>query len=253
MNVQILIGDCRDVLKTIADGTVDCIVTDPPYGETGLAWDAAAVWGWQQEAIRVLAPHGSMWIFGSFKFLASATLALKEWTVSQDLIWEKHNGSSLRRDRFRRVHEMAVQFYPTARKWSDVYKQPLFTNDAVAKCVRRKSRPAHWGRIDEGVYTSKEGGPRLMRSVMFCRSEHGRAVHPTQKPVACVSPLIEYSCPAGGLVLDPFAGSGTTGIAARQLGRRAILIEKDVNYARLAQERVSLDAPLLQSMESLLV
>lgn len=245
MDVEIIVGDCRQILKNIETGLIDCIVTDPPYGETGLAWDSSTVWGWQEEAIRVLAPHGSMWMFGSFKFLAAAVAALDGWTVAQDLIWEKHNGSSLRRDRFRRVHEMAVQFYPSTRKWSDVYKQPLFTKDAVARRVKRKSRPAHWGRIDEGVYTSEKGGPKMMRSVMFCRSEHGRAVHPTQKPIACMMPLIEYSCPKGGLVLDPFAGSGTTGLAAKALGRRAKLIELSPEYVEVARTRLEHDVPLL--------
>jgi len=69
---------------------------------------------------------------------------------------------------------------------------------------------------------------------------HGRAIHPTEKPTGILEPLIAYACPTGGVVLDPFAGSGSTGITARNLGRRAVLIEArevqcEATAIRLAQ------------------
>lgn len=79
-----------------------------------------------------------------------------------------------------------------------------------------------------------------MRSVQYVRSEHGRAVHPTQKPLGILRPLIEYSCPRDGILLDPFAGADSSLLAARDLGRRAVGIEISEEYceatiARLAQ------------------
>jgi site-specific DNA-methyltransferase (adenine-specific) len=68
---------------------------------------------------------------------------------------------------------------------------------------------------------------------------HGRALHPTEKPIGILDPLIRYACPTGGLVLDPFAGSGSTLDAARQAGRRAIGIEGDEKYAEAAAKRLS--------------
>jgi len=105
--------------------------------------------------------------------------------------------------------------------------------------VRRKGRPPHMGEIGDGNYASEDGGPRLMRSVLQVRSMHGTAIHPTQKPEGIVRPLIAYSCAPGGIVLDPFAGSGTTLAAARSLGFRAIGIEQDEAYAALAAARLS--------------
>lgn len=70
-----------------------------------------------------------------------------------------------------------------------------------------------------GNYTSEDGGPRMMRSVLEVRNEHGRAIHPTQKPVELLRPLVRYSCPPGGWVLDLFAGSGSVGEAAALEGR----------------------------------
>lgn len=234
-------------MPNLPPASVDCIITDLPYGETALEWDRTVV-GWAVHANRVLAPHGSMWVFGTLRSL-SALIAgeLRDWNLAQDLIWEKHNGSNAANDRFRRVHEQVAQFYPSGTDWADVYKNPLTTNDATARVVRRKRRPPQWGEIGGHTYRSEDGGPRLARSVMFCRSEHGRAEHETQKPVATILPLIEYSCRLGGLVLDPFAGSGTTGIATRQVGRRAILIERNPAYVEIMRRRILDDAPLLSS------
>jgi site-specific DNA-methyltransferase (adenine-specific) len=102
------------------------------------------------------------------------------------------------------------------------------------------------GNIEAQAYVSEDGGPRLMRSVIYCRNEHGRAEHPTQKPVGIVKPLLLYSCPPSGIVLDCFAGSGTTGVVASEHGRSAILIEGKPKYAAVARRRVAHEVPLLK-------
>jgi site-specific DNA-methyltransferase (adenine-specific) len=206
----------------------DLVIADPPYGETSLEWDAP-VDGWLP-----LIKANSLWCFGSLRFFMAARF--DGWQFSQDIVWEKHNGSSFHADRFRRVHELVAHFY--RGQWSGVYHQPLYTHDATARTVRVKSRPAHTGYINATPYTSVDGGPRLMTSVMRVRSCHGYAVHPTQKPAGLIMRLMEYGCPAGGLVVDPFMGSGTTLQVALELGRRAIGIEISREYCDLAIERL---------------
>ena len=232
----VLQGDCRELLRTLPESIADACITDPPYGDTSLKWDVQCS-GWIAEVARVLKPNASVWVFGSMRFLAPLFAEFESlgFRYSQDIVWEKHNGSGLANDRFRRVHEHAVMFY--RGNWADVYHAPQFTADAVARTVRRKQKPAHWGGIGEASFVSEDGGPRLMRSVMQVRSEHGRAVHPTQKPVGIVLPLIQYSVPEGGLVIDPFFGSGTTGVAAELCGRKWIGCEINSEYVQLIHQR----------------
>ena len=222
-------GDCREVLPKL--GPVDVVVTDPPYGDTSLSWDEP-VRGWLG-----LVDAPQLWCFASLRFLLEHGVEFDGWTYGQEIIWEKHNGSSFHADRFKRVHEMVVHFY--RGRWGGLHHQVPWTFDAMPQTVRRKRGPPHTGHIEASSYRSEDGGPELMRSVLAVRSEHGRAVHPTQKPLGILRPLIEYSCPSNGVVLDPFAGSGSTLLAARELGRRAIGIESDEVYVQAAIKRLA--------------
>lgn len=216
-------ADCRDVLPLL--DPVDVVVTDPPYGDTSLKWDVP-VEGWMPELERL---SRQLWCFGSMRFFLRRRDDFAGWTYGQDIVWEKHNGSGSASDRWKRVHEHAVQFY--RGEWGSLYNDVPVTQDAVRRTVKRqKNRTPHWGETDDAsAYASEDGGPRLQRSVVYARSEHGRAIHRTQKPVGVTSLFIENSCPPKGVVLDPFAGSCTTLVAAKLIGRRAIGIEKNVD------------------------
>lgn len=240
--IQIYHGDCRVVCCSLRDNLIEkprAIVTDPPYGDTSLDWDKPVI-GWLAMVQQALTEGAAtIWSFGSMRMqIASNFLFSREgWKYAQDIVWEKHNGSSFQADRFKRVHEHAVQWY--RGEWSEVFKAPVTTPDATARAMRRKHRPTHTGHIEAGSYISHDGGPRLMRSVIYARSCHGRAEHPTQKPIEILQPLLQYSVPPGGLVLDPFLGSGSTLVAAKLLGLRAIGIELDEGYCEIAAKRLS--------------
>lgn len=245
MTIELLKGDCREILRELPEASFDCVITDPPYGQTSLAWDRAVI-GWQGAVHRVLKPTGSMWVFGTLRHFMAFSGHFGGFQMSHDVIWEKHNGSGLFADRFRNVHEIAAHFYRDDAPWGGVYKAPQFTNDARSRVVRKKSRPAQWiGATGDSTYRSEDGGPLLMRSVQFARSEHGRAVHPTQKPLALIEPLLLYACPPGGRVLDPFAGSGGVGMLARRHGMDCTLIEANSDYWGVIEARLQDDAPLL--------
>lgn len=230
-------GDCRSVLPTLPAGFADACIADPPYGDTSLSWDRR-VDGWILSIAHALKPAASIWVFGSMRSLAPLFDAMERhgFQYSQDIVWQKQNGTGFHNDRFRRVHEHIVMFYRGA--WADVYKAPQFTLDAVAKQVRRKTRPTHTGDIGAGHYISEDGGPRLMTSVLAIRNDHGRALHPTQKPVDVLDPLIRYSVPPGGIVVDPFLGSGSTAVAARRTGRHWVGVELDEACAEMQRQRL---------------
>lgn len=226
-------GDFREILPSLGL-TFDAIVTDPPYGETTLEWDR-----WVNLWPGFVAPYSrSMWCFGSMRMFLDHRDEFAPWRFSQDFVWEKHNGSGLHADRLKRVHEHAAHWYQGP--WGDLYHEVPTTSDATARTVRRKAQPTHHqGARGPSYFTSEDGGPRLMRSVMFARSMHGRAINETEKPVDVVEPLLAYVCPPGGIVLDVFSGSASTGVAARNLGRRAVLIEKREDQCEKAAKRLA--------------
>lgn len=228
-------GEFQDVLPMLSIEP-DLLIADPPYGETSLDWD---IWptGWPS----IAALHAkSMWCFGSMRMFFERLDEFNDWKLSQDLVWEKHNGSNLAADRFSRVHEFATHWY--RGPWSEIHHDTPVTLDATARTVRKKRRPAQWiGATGETTYVSEDGGPRLMRSVLYARSMHGRAINETEKPVEILEPILHYGCPPGGLVVDIFGGSGSTGAAAKALGMRSILIEKRESQCEAAAERLAQD------------
>jgi site-specific DNA-methyltransferase (adenine-specific) len=240
--MTILTGDCRDLMPT--RGPYDLILADPPYGDTSLAWDRR-VDGWVALARAALKPAGSLWVFGSLRFFMATADRFAEagLRVAQEIVWEKQNGSSFHADRFKRVHELAAQFYRAEMPWRDIYNDVQTTPDATARTVRRKQRPPHTGHINAGDYVSHDGGPRIMRSVIYLRNCHGRAIHPTEKPSALLEILIRTSCPKGGLVGDWFAGSGVAGEACRLSGRRYLGCEIEAAMAERARARIAAVLP----------
>jgi site-specific DNA-methyltransferase (adenine-specific) len=159
------------------------------------------------------------------------------WNLAQEIVWEKQNGSGFTSGRFNRVHEFAVHWY--RGKWTDeirtVPRVPSQT-DGI-KTIRYRGITPHRGEIGNTGY--RDDGLRLVRSVLRFRNEHSNAYHPTQKPLGLIKLLIQYSAPDGAAVLDPFCGSGTTLLAAKQLGNPAIGIEIDERYCEISAKRLS--------------
>jgi len=234
--VTLYLGDMREILPALGI-TVDLIVADPPYGETKLPWDR---WpdGWLQVAASVTR---SLWCFGSMRMFLAHVAEFQDagWRLSQDVIWEKRNGTGFTADRFKRVHEIATHWY--RGPWKDIYhdtpRTPYTGPDKHDRARLHKGpNTGHYGAI--GNYFYVDDGTRLARSVQKAPSVR-RGLHPTEKPVGILVPLITYACPPNGTVLDPFAGSGSTLEAARLAGRQAIGIEIDERYAERAAQRLA--------------
>ena len=219
-SVSLFLGDCREILPALTY-RADCVVADPPYGETSLPWDRWPA-GWLDAA--ALVTH-SLWCFGSLRMFLGHVDEFRSWKLSQDVVWEKHNGSGAGADRFYRVHEAASHWYRGT--WSTIYHDVPRVAATAEQVARNGTAVRMTSGTHRGDYATAKGweetGVRLTRSVIRCKSAHSRAIHPTEN----------------GLVVDPFAGSGSTLDTARQSGRRAIGIEADERYCELAARRLS--------------
>lgn len=238
-HVTLYHGDMRELLPAL-DIRADAVVTDPPYGETTLAWDE-----WPDGWPALVAKHtNSMWCFGSMRMFTSRWTEFDGWRMSQDLVWDKTVGIGAVTDRFRRRHEFMLHFYQG--KWSDIYHSTPRVEHVGPKPHLNKLGQAGGAGYSGGVYGNQgvrqgswtDNGTRLATTVVTAKNMHRHGIHPTEKPGQVLDLLIRYAVPEGSLVLDPFAGSASTLLTARMLGRRAVGIEANEEYCEKAAKRL---------------
>lgn len=241
-SVTLYHGDMREVLPLLDERPVAC-VTDPPYGETAAAWDD---WqdGWVKAVGAVLPPSASLWSFGSARMFLDHLGDFAGWRFAQEALWVKRNGSGpTSRDRLVKLHEWAYHWY--RGRWSDLHHElERERPGAVDKGhVRRYSRAAAHQRPGRQNAWTDDGTrqPRSVTYVVESPSVRYQKRHQDEKPLACVIPLVRECTPLGGLVVDPFAGAGTTGVAAVMTGRRALLIEADESLCEVVAKRLTED------------
>ncbi|MET9329493.1 site-specific DNA-methyltransferase [Tsukamurella sp. NPDC003166] len=246
-----------DVLPTL--GRFDACIADPPYGTTNLSWDR-----WPEGWLETVAEHtDTLWCFGTMRSILDHAAEFSGWRFGQDIVWRKNTATSMQLDRFRRQHEQALHFYRGA--WPDQHRDlPKIEHHGRPSGTRRRdgldgsakhTNHASGGGVFDNHFKPMDtpwtdDGTRWATSVLdVAKAKHRGRINATQKPLGVIEPLIQYSVPAGGVVLDPFAGSGSTGIAARNLGRRAVLIEAreeqcETTAKRLAAADLMLDLPV---------
>jgi DNA modification methylase len=222
-------------------GPYDLTVADPPYGVTNLAWDRR-VEGWHALAVASLKPSGPLWVFGSLRYLLADVRRFEATGLryAQDIVRRKANGTGFAANRFKRVHELVVQFYRQDALWRDIHNDvqrvPAATRNKSVQ-IRQPNPARNGGSIAPTDCPSD--GTRIMKLVIEITSVRS-GIHPKEKPVALLAILIRTSCPPGGLVGDFFAGSGAVGEAAALSGRNYIGCEIDPRMAAKARARVAL-------------
>ena len=233
-------GDCLEVMKDIPDKSVDMILCDLPYGTTACRWDVVIPFEplWEQYK-RIIKDNGAIVLFGSEPFSSALRMSnIKNYKY--DWIWEKAIGANplLCKKQPMKYHENISVFYK---------KQPTY-NPQMTKGKLRNKKPEMFGnKTDEnwgGAMRDIKGIDNVNdlyypRSYQyFSNANQKDKLHPTQKPVALFEYLIKTYTNEGDLVLDNCAGSGTTGVACKNLNRNFILIEKDEKYCEVIKERV---------------
>lgn len=246
MNAELHNGDCLDVLPTLADGSVDLILCDLPYGTTQNKWDSVipldALW---EQYWRVAKPNAAVVLTATQPF-SSALVTSDMRRFKYEWIWSKSRVTGVLNAKKQplRSHEVVLVFYRG---------QPTYNPQGIVDCHKRTGTGIssngkssdNYGKIgiqqtEDGKYLQTQTG--YPRSVLSISSE-GKTVHPTQKPVALMEYLIRTYTNEGDTVLDNCMGSGTTGVAAVNTGRRFIGIERDENYFAIARKRIGEAAP----------
>jgi site-specific DNA-methyltransferase (adenine-specific) len=247
---QVFCEDALTGLARIPDGSVDLILTDPPYnlgkdyGNDSDQQSVAAYLAWTDEwiarALPKLKPNGSLYIFLTWRFSPEIFVMLKSrMTMMNEIIWDRRvpsMGGSVRS--FTSVHD-TIGFFVNHKK--DYY----FDLDAVRIPYDAETKKARSRSIFVGAKWLEVGyNPKDLWSVSRLHREHPeRADHPTQKPLEIIERMLKASCPPDGVVLDPFMGSGTTALAAKRCGRNFVGFELNPAYCEIIESRLAQGAP----------
>ena len=234
--IELIQGDCLREMQNIPDNSIDCIITDPPYGTTACKWDSVIDFELMWEQLnRIIKPNGAIVLFGTEPF-----------------------SSKLRLSNLRMYKYDWVYVKSQAQNFLNAKKQPLRNNECISLFYKkqptynpqmRTGRPytARQGKssnsisADENVlnggYITVNDGSRYPLSVLEKVSQEN-GLHPTQKPVALLEYLIKTYTNEGETVLDFTMGSGSTGVACVNTNRNFIGIELDEKYFEIAKKRI---------------
>jgi len=226
-------GDCLERMKDIENGSVDAIITDPPYGTTACKWDSIIplepMW---DHLKRIIKPNGAIVLFGSEPFSSALRISnIKNYKY--DWIWNKPKGSG-----FLNAKKRPLRHYETISIFS--YGTPIYYPQGLIQGVFNNSRPALekkptlYGKQRQHKESKFTNYPK---DIIKYSKPH-KPVHPTQKPVALMEYLIKTYTNEDETVLDFTMGSGTTGVACKNLNRSFIGIEMDDKYFEIAKKRI---------------
>ena len=237
-------GDCLQDMRSLRSGSVDCVWTDPPYflsndgmtcvggrmvkvnkGEwdrsRGLEQDHEFNRTWLSECHRVLKPSGVIWVTGTHHVYLSVGIAMREigYRILNDIVWQKTNPPpNLGRRCF--THSTELVLWATKAKKGSPHRY-TFHYDLM--------REENGGKQMKNVWTITAAG----------RAEKKHGKHPTQKPLALIERCLRASTNLGDVILDPFSGSGSTGVAALGMGRKFIGYELQEEFVELARRRLA--------------
>jgi site-specific DNA-methyltransferase (adenine-specific) len=235
------LGDCLDVMRDFPDKSVDAVITDPPYGTISCNWDVILPFEIMWERINAIRKEKAAVVLFSKKPFTAKLINSNIDNFKYDWIWEKSKASGYPSVKYRPLsaHEEIDIFYPhfynPQMQTGKPYKQPRKKQN-----YDNTMNGAFKVRSKDFVFSDNDG-TRFPRSIIKFRNSYyddGKQVHPTQKPIALMKYLImTYSIP-GNTVVDFTMGSGTTGIACVQTGRKFIGIEIDPKYFEISVKRI---------------
>lgn len=241
-NIKLYQGDCLELMKQIPNESIDCIICDPPYGTTPCRWDNMLPFDllWK-EYNRIIKPSGAIIIFAQEPYASYLRMSnIKMYKY--DWYWEK--------ERITNVFQIKKRAGKTVENICVFYKKQCTYNPQKekheGKLVKNKiGANARWSVTQAGhKQTNKpmeynDDGTRYPTQVLrINRDNLHKRLHPTQKPLELLEYLVKTYTNEGDLVLDNCMGSGTTGVACKNLHRKFIGIEKEEEYFNIAKNRI---------------
>ena len=246
--INLMLGDCLERMKEIPDGSVDMVLTDPPYGTTACKWDSVIPFEpmWEQ-LNRIIKPNGAIVMTASQPFttiLIHSNLKMFKycwyWKKSKPNGWQHSKNRPMTA-----IEEVCVFSKSPTGHISQLGDRrmmyiPQGVSGAGVKTVKEVWHGRSMGARPNQIGKQYEAQTGFPNNVLEYNNVTGKkAVHPTQKPVALMEYLIKTYTVEGETVLDCFMGSGTTGVACKNLNRNFIGIEKDETYFKIAQDRIA--------------
>ena len=230
---QIILGDCLEEMPKIPDQSVDMVICDPPYGTTACKWDSVIplepMW---KQLKRIIKPSGAIVMTASQPFtttLISSNMKMFKYCW----VWDKISPTGHLNAKHRPMKKLEDIVVFCLGKTKTYNAQGLVWNPRVKS--RRSTTPGSdcYGKHNNKIIATWQGYPT--ERIEF-KNDNG--LHPTQKPVALMEYLIKTYTNEGETVLDFAAGSGTTGVACKNLNRKYILIEKEQKYYDIIRQRL---------------
>ena len=232
--MNLMLGDCLERMKEIPDGSVDMILADPPYGTTSCKWDTVIPLDkmWEQLK-RIVKPNGAIVLFGSEPF-SSALRMSNAKQYRYDWVWNKVKGGNFAVLKYQpyKTHENVMVFSINTHNYYPIKTPQIKRTGKIYS--NSDSAPIKYKDGLERIYNDKH--PKSI--IEFSNANQKGKQHPTQKPVALMEYLIKTYTHENETVLDFCMGSGTSGIAAKNTGRKFIGIEKDAGYFEIAKQRL---------------
>ena len=234
MTTRLMKGDCLEVMDEIESGSVDMVLADPPYGTTACKWDSVipfdAMW---EQLNRIIKPNGAIVLFGSEPFSSALRMSnIKNYKY--DWKWDKVIGSGFQVAKYKpMIRSEDVCIFGTGGK-VNYYPIKIKRDKPIKGYAVNNSLSNPLANADKKVRTYTHKNPT---NILEFKKVKG-TVHPTQKPVALMEYLIKTYTNEGETVLDFTMGSGTTGVACKNLGRKFIGIEMDEGYFDIASKRM---------------
>lgn len=249
MPYKIFHGDCLELMKEIPDGSVDMILTDLPYNVTACKWDELPIdldKLWEQFK-RIIKPCSAIVLFASGKFTHKLIASNFDW-YKYKWFWIKNrltNFVHAKNAPLHQVEELCVFSDGVINHATCTAKRMKYNPQGVEECnIKRTGRLKCFGEVigkrpSQVDYTVQKANNYPSDVLLFNAPHNVGKIHPTQKPTDLLEYLIKTYTNEGETVLDATMGSGSTGVAAINTGRKFIGIEKEQNFFEIAEKRIT--------------